>query len=45
MFCCWQEDGGSLLTQRFMAMAEQRHKVPKLSERVFWVLVKNLWDL
>jgi len=36
----WQEDGGSLLTTSFMAIAEQRHKVLKLSKRVFTVFVK-----
>jgi hypothetical protein len=41
VLCYWQEDGGSLLTQRFMTMAEQRHKVPKLAKRVFKVLVKT----
>lgn len=35
----WQEDGGSLLTTRFMTIAEQRHKVQKLSKRVFSVFV------
>ena len=41
MLCCWQEDGGSLLTQSFMTIAEQRHKVPKLAKRVFKVFVKD----
>ena len=35
MLCYWQEDGGSLLMTSFMAITEQRHKVPKLSERIF----------
>ena len=42
MLCYWQEDGGSLLTTSFMAITEQRHKVPKLSERIF--AVKNFCD-
>ena len=42
MFGCWQEDGGSVLPTRFMATAEQRHAVPKLSRSalevfVYWV--------
>ena len=42
MLCYWQEDGGSLLMTSFMAITEQRHKVPKLSERIFEV--KNFCD-
>ena len=45
MLCYWREAGGSSLTQSFMALAEQRHKVPKLSKRVFRVFVKNFCDL
>jgi len=37
----WQGTGGSLLTARFMAIAELRHKVPKLSKSVFSVFLKN----
>ena len=29
-----------MLTTRFMTIAEQRHKVPKISKRVFAVFVK-----
>ena len=39
MFGCWQEDGGSVLPTRFMATAEQRHAVPKLSRSVLDVFV------
>jgi hypothetical protein len=39
MLCYWQETDGSLLTGRFMTIVEQRHKVPKLSKRVFPVFV------
>ena len=35
MLCYWQEDGGSLLMTSFMAITEQRHKVPRLSKRLF----------
>ena len=42
VLCYWQEDGGSLLTQRFMAMAEQRHKVPKLAKRVLKVFFESI---
>ena len=38
----WQETGGSLLMARFMTIAEQRHKVPKLPKRVFSVFVLNI---
>jgi 3-polyprenyl-4-hydroxybenzoate decarboxylase len=31
----WQEDGGSLLTNSFMTIAKQRHKVPKLAKSGF----------
>ena len=34
---------GSLLTDSFMTIAEQRHIVPKLAKRVFMVFVKNLF--
>ena len=43
MLWYWQENGGSLLTARLLAIAEQRHKVPKLTKRVFKVFVKYLW--
>ena len=33
-----------MLTDSFMTIAEQRHIVPKLSKRVFWVFVKYLRD-
>ena len=36
VLCCCQGDGGSLLTDRFMAIAEQRHKVPKLAKSDFY---------
>jgi len=42
MLWYWQGDGGSLLTARFMTIAEQRHKVPKLTKSVFKVLVSAI---
>jgi hypothetical protein len=45
MLWYWQEDGGSLLTARFLTIAEQRHKVPKLAKRVFTVFVENQRNL
>jgi len=41
MLCYWREAGGSSLTQSFMAIAEQRHKVPKLSKGVLPVFVEK----
>ena len=37
MFCYDHEDGVSVLTNRFMTIAERKHSVPKLSRRVFFV--------
>ena len=39
--CYWQEDGGSVLTNRFMTIVGQKHTVLKLSKSVFIVFVKN----
>ena len=39
--CYWQEDGGSVLTNRFMTIAGQKHAVLKFSKSIFNIFVKK----
>ena len=41
LFRCHREDGGSVLTTRFMTTAEQKHKVLKLSKSVILVFFNS----